>query len=100
MSLDKARGICNYRGMKNTIRKTRTEIARENGAYPATVTRLIKGERKTYNIPLAIEVARLTGKKPVEFISENIIDIALQLNPGLAKRKRVMPELLIKKQKA
>lgn len=68
--------------------KTKSEIAKENGAYPATVTRLISGERKTYNIPLAIEVARLTGKKPIDFISENVKALALQINPELGKRVR------------
>lgn len=63
--------------------KSKSEIAKENGAYPATVTRLISGDRKTANIPLAVEVAKLTGRAPIEFISNNIKELALKVNPKL-----------------
>jgi len=72
--------------MKTPKQKTRSSIALANNAYPATVTRLISGERKTYNIPLAVEVAKLTGKKPIDFLSVHIAELALQINPELGKR--------------
>lgn len=68
------------------------EIARQTKVSAMMVTLLRQGKTKTTNIPLAVAMAEMTGKRPIDFISDKIRSLALQINPGLAKRlKRTAP---------
>jgi len=69
-----------------TVSKKRIEVAADNKVYPSTVTRLISGDRKTYNIPLAIAVAQIAGKRPIDFINSKIKSLALEIHPSLGRK--------------
>lgn len=46
------------------------DIAKAHGVQPIFVTMLIRGDRKTTIIPLAIDIAKFTGTNPLDFLSE------------------------------
>jgi len=64
------------------------EIATKTNVSPMMVSLLKRGKTKTTNIQLAIEVARLTGKKPISFISNRVRSAFLKAYPDLDKKQR------------
>lgn len=52
----------------------------------AFIWQLKKGQKFTTNIPLAIEIAKATGKKPADFISPKIREYVVSLNPSLGRK--------------
>ena len=52
------------------------------------VSYLVRGTYKTTNIPLAIEVAKLTGGKPIDYISDKIKTLAIRIYPSLDKKQK------------
>jgi ribonuclease HII len=63
-----------------------SQIAKETKTSNMMVWYLIKGHRKTTNIPLAMLVAKMTKRRPIEFISEKIKGLALEIHPELNRR--------------
>ena len=64
------------------------QIAKETHASNMMVWYLVNGKRKTTNIPLAIEVAKLTGGKPIDYISDKIKTLAMKIYPSLDKKQK------------
>lgn len=50
------------------------------------VSLVINGKGKTDNLPLAIAIAKKTGKKPTDFLNTKIKAWVLELAPHLNKR--------------
>lgn len=65
---------------------SKAQIAKKLGTSKTLVGYLVSNQRKTTNIQLAIAVAKLTGRKPTDFISERIRPLAVKIYPGLNKR--------------
>lgn len=65
---------------------TKAKIAKSLNVSKTLVSSLSNNKRKTTNIPLAIAVAKLTGKAPVYYLSAKIKALALQINPALNRK--------------
>ena len=50
-------------------RKSLTDIAKRHGVTRNYVYQIIGGRRTTKRIPLALELAEVTGKNPLEFLN-------------------------------
>jgi hypothetical protein len=68
---------------------TKAQTARNQGTSKSLVSYLVNNKRKTTNIQLAIAVAKLTGRRPVEFISDKIKPLALMIYPKLSYKYRI-----------
>ncbi|RJP48760.1 MAG: hypothetical protein C4586_08575 [Anaerolineaceae bacterium] len=64
------------------------EIANKHGVEPSFLTPLLRGDKKTTIIPLAIDLAIFAGKKPIYFLSKRkgFRKYHLAENPSLGKR--------------
>jgi hypothetical protein len=62
------------------------KIAKQLNSSNMMVWYLLNNKRKTLNIQLAVELAKLTKRAPIEFLSDKIKDLALQINPKLNKK--------------
>lgn len=67
---------------------TRKQIAKLYGVTYQTVWYLEKGKRYTENIDLAIEMAKFTGKTPIEFITPERKKVYIKAYPNLAKKMK------------
>jgi transcriptional regulator with XRE-family HTH domain len=74
--------MVNYNG--RMIPKQR-EIARKHGVSESTVSYLISGSRFTNRVELALDVARITGKKGIEFINKSYRTVYGKACPRLLK---------------
>ena len=46
-----------------------------------------RGDRKTFNIPLAILIAEKNGKRPAEYLNVKIRKMAIEINPDLNRKR-------------
>jgi hypothetical protein len=60
-------------------------IAKEHKVSQALVSYIISGDRYTDNIALAVDIAKLTGKKPIIYLCKNLQKIAAIAYPNLTK---------------
>lgn len=61
------------------------DIVRKHRVSPIMVSYLVRGMRHTTNKDIAVDVAKITGKAPIEHISPKMRDLYLRLYPELAK---------------
>ena len=64
----------------------KSNIAKIAGATKAMVSYVANGKRKTTNILLAVELAKIMGTRPADFLSEQVRSLALEINPRLNRR--------------
>jgi DNA-binding XRE family transcriptional regulator len=65
---------------------TRKQISKLYDVTYQTVWYLEKGKRYTENVDLAIEMAKFTGKTPIEFITPERKKVYLKAYPHLSKK--------------
>ena len=65
---------------------TRKQISKLYEVTYQTVWYLEKGKRYTENVALAIEMAKFTGKMPIEFITPERKKVYLKAYPELGKK--------------
>lgn len=62
------------------------QIAKNHKVHETLVSHIRSGNKFTDNILLAIDIAKLTGKKPITFIRPRLRELALQAHPELNKK--------------
>ena len=62
------------------------DIAATYGISESLVSRMIKGDRWTDNLSLAMSLSKLTGKKPKVFLRDNIRELAVLVHPELNRK--------------
>ena len=72
----------------NPLFMNKSAIAKSSGATKTMVSYVAKNKRKTTNVLLAMELARLMGARPVDFLSDKVKGLALQINPRLNRKYR------------
>jgi hypothetical protein len=67
-----------------------TEIGKhgEPEATSMMVSLLIRGKVKTLNVPLAVAIAKVTGKPPKAYLSKKIVGMAVRDNPQLSLKPK------------
>ena len=61
----------------------RKKIADKTESSEMMISYLVRNKCKTTIIPLAIEVARMTGKKPSFYLNSKIKELAIEIDPSL-----------------
>jgi DNA-binding XRE family transcriptional regulator len=67
---------------------TRKQISKLYDVTYQTVWYLERGERHTENVDLAIEMAKFTGKTPIEFITPERKKVYLKAYPELNRKTK------------
>ncbi len=62
------------------------DIATAHKVSPSLVYHVIDGRKKTSILGLAIDVARITGKRPIDHVTDKFQKIALAAHPELGKK--------------
>lgn len=61
------------------------DIAKAHNVSPSMVYHLIDGRKKTTMIELAFDIAKVTGKLPIDHISDKLRTFALIHKPALGR---------------
>lgn len=72
----------------NHMKPKQSEIKRATGKSAMFISSLVRGKKFTTDRNVAIEVAKLTGKRPIEHISEKLREQYLEAWPELGKLPR------------
>jgi transcriptional regulator with XRE-family HTH domain len=62
-----------------------TEIARKHGVSESTVSLLISGQRFTKDADLALDIAKITGKRGIEYINPKYRSVYGKAYPRLRR---------------
>lgn len=69
------------------------EIAKRHKVHPVFVSYVKHGHRHTSSPDLAVDIAMLTGKKPIDYISPELRKAFLKMRPELGRTMKKLEKV-------